>query len=208
MLKCSVCDREFGSKRCLNRHMIRIHDPNYKPPSPKKCEICGLFRANLRQHFILNHSTDPKHLEQKEQKRLASKKHFEENKEKYAENRIKWRKKNPEKLKIARDKWREKNKEAVRLKNREYSKQPVECKICGKIYTRNYLRRHIKICINGNTKPKMGNTKPKITRVSKTHLPVKKISEIDKLRQQIKKAEEKNEIKKNLTIKSNVILEW
>ena len=60
MLKCSVCDREFGSKRCLNRHMIRIHDPNYKPPSPKKCEICGLFRANLRQHFILNHSTDPK----------------------------------------------------------------------------------------------------------------------------------------------------
>ena len=120
MLKCDDCNKEFSNKLNLKRHRHRIHNPDYKPPSPKKCDICGVFRSNLRQHYIFNHSTEPEHIEAREKKRLASIKHYEENKDQYVEIRRKWCKNNPDKLKIARKKWRDKNIDYVKNKTQEY----------------------------------------------------------------------------------------
>ncbi|XP_045541335.1 gastrula zinc finger protein XlCGF7.1 [Papilio machaon] len=54
---CTLCSKEFETKRCMTRHVMYVHD-KIKRPKNKICDLCGTGFSNLRllQSHIRTHT--------------------------------------------------------------------------------------------------------------------------------------------------------
>lgn len=191
MNKCIDCGKEFNDKRLLKRHRYRIHNPEYKKPEKKECKVCGKFYSNVDQHFKRKHSDKPEHIEEMERQKEVQRIYYLNHRDIINKRSIEWNNNHRERSNELKRNWAQKNKPLLE----PFYKEMIECERCGKSVIRNNLNRHLqgKRCLYRK----------------KFYTPqATKRSEMDKLRDRIKKAEEKNTINRNLVIKENVILEF
>lgn len=192
MIECKDCGREFSEKRLLKRHINRIHNPDYKPPEPKECSICGKFYSNVNQHIKRNHSTNPDHIEEIKRSKAIQKLYYLNNKETILKRSIEWNDTHRERNRELKRQWARRNSH-LKLNQQASYNEPIECDKCGKIVIKRNINRHKK-----GIRCKEGK---------KIYTPqAKKKSEMEKLRERIKLAEKNKTINKNLVIKEDVIL--
>jgi HD superfamily phosphohydrolase len=193
---CEICDKVLKD-RYYKRHKDIFHCEN---PIYIKCPHCSKeFRdMYLNRHIRYSH-TDPEFKKKTDER---TKKYAKENREKVNINGNRWKKNNPEKKKECDKNYR--SRPEVRERLDKWYKTRVKCEKCNKEMNRQSLSRHKIVC--GNIKIKKTNNKVK--KIKENTKIVKKLSEIDKLRIRIANAEMKKNIKRNLMVKENVILEF
>tara|TARA_E500000305_G_scaffold111338_1_gene122839 strand:- start:1262 stop:1879 length:618 start_codon:yes stop_codon:yes gene_type:complete len=201
----------------------------------QECPHCGKMLVNIREHIRTIHPQTPEDLQYKEKEKLRRREYARNNRNILNKCNLAWRTNNPEAYKASNRKWADNNKERMkqyRIDNKEHlqkinkinRRQRINCIDCGVEISKGYLSQHKKFCCKN---PEYGQKKNKdkedklirnesnnIIKGKKARKPrkikedYKPISEMDKLRAQIKRAEQQKAIKRNLTIKNDVILEF
>jgi len=199
----------------------------------KECPHCGKMIVKLNDHIKRIHPQTPEDIEFRDKEKERCLNYAKNNRDVLNKCNTNWRKNNPEQYKASCKKWTEKNKERMkqyRIDNKnhlyEVSKknrsQRINCVDCGAEISKGYLSQHKKFCckdpesieeknkaktdrqIRIDSKNIIKGKKPK--REQKRD--IKPLSEMDKLRLKVKRAEEAKEIKRNLLIKNDVLLEF
>lgn len=200
-VKCEICDKDV-KKSYLSRHINRVH--NKKPVVLVECPHCNKSVKDiyLSKHIRYVH-TDP---EFKKKTDEHAKKYRLSHPEAIQRSRQKWLSKpeNQEINKKCNDNWRKKHLEKINERQRETAK----CKYCNLTVCKGSLSRHIKNIHDPNKPPRKKKQQEKPRMMIEKKEPKSKLSELDKLKLQIAKAEKRKAIKRNLQIKENVILEF
>ena len=187
-----------------------------------QCPHCGKMLVKLKEHIRTIHPQTPEDIEYRDKQNKRRRNYAQINRDIINKCNADWRERNPEKNKQARKTWADNNKEKVkqyRIIHKDHIKlmtklnrsQKINCKDCGVEICKGYLSQHRKFCCknheNGQKKNK-AKTDRQIRNDSINIIKGKKppISELDKLRAQIRRAEQQKEIKRNLTIMNDVIL--
>ena len=199
----------------------------------KECPHCGKMIVKLNDHIKRIHPQTPEDIEFRDKEKERCLNYAKNNRDVLNKCNIRWREKNQEQYKASCKKWTEKNKERMkqyRIDNKEHlyevskknRSQRINCVDCGAEISKGYLSQHKKFCcknpesieeknkakadrqIRIDSKNIIKGKKPK--REQKRD--IKPLSEMDKLRLKVKRAEEAKEIKRNLLIKNDVLLEF
>jgi len=199
----------------------------------KECPHCGKMIVKLNDHIKRIHPQTPEDIEFRDKEKERCLNYAKNNRDVLNKCNINWREKNQEQYKASCKKWTEKNKERMkqyRIDNKEHlyevskknRSQRINCVDCGAEISKGYLSQHKKFCckdpesieeknkakadrqIRIDSKNIIKGKKPK--REQKRD--IKPLSEMDKLRLKVKRAEEAKEIKRNLLIKNDVLLEF
>lgn len=198
----------------------------------QECPHCGKMLVKLKEHIKTIHPQTPEEFEYKEKEKQRRRDYAKNNRDILNKCNADWRKRHPEKYKQSCKNWADNNKERMkqyRIDNKEHlfeisrknRSMRINCEDCGAEISKGYLSQHRKFCcknpesIKNKNKARedklVRNESNNIIKGKKPRKPreIKKpISEMDKLRAQIRRAEEQKAIKRNLTIKNDVILEF
>lgn len=198
----------------------------------KECPHCGKMLVKLKEHIRTIHPQTPEDVEYREKELARRRQYAKDNRHILNRCNAQWRKRHPDRYKQSCKNWADNNKERMkqyRIDNKEHlfevSKKNrslrIQCEECGVEISKGYLSQHRKFCCknpdSGKEKNKaradrkIRNDSNNIIQGKKPRKPretKKPISEMDKLRAQIRRAEEQKTIKRNLTIKNDVILEF
>ena len=199
----------------------------------KECPHCGKMIVKLNDHIKRIHPQTPEDIEFKLKENERCLNYAKNNRDVLNKCNIRWREKNQEQYKASCKKWTEKNKERMkqyRIDNKEHlyeiskinRSQRINCVDCGAEISKGYLSQHKKFCCKNPASIEESNkakTDRQIRIDSKNIIKGKKpkreqkrdikpLSEMDKLRLKVKRAEEAKEIKRNLLIKNDVLLEF
>ena len=204
----------------------------------RECPYCNKMIVKLNDHIKRIHPQTPEDIEFKLKENERCLNYARNNRDVLNKCNANWRKNNPEQYKASCKKWNENNQERMkqyRIDNKEQifivskknRSQRINCVDCGVEISKGYLSQHKKFCCKDpeSIQRKMKEKEEKVIRdetnsiirgkkPKKKYKPrgtepeIKPLSEMDKLRLKIKRAEKAKEIKKNLLIKNDVLLEF